>query len=95
MTTNTPPAPPPVSGQCADVLRIIRERQPVPSFELTATLAIPQAAARIHELRSDGFNIVTTIQPAFKFRGVVRRHAALYSMGTPEWLRPGFPQEDA
>jgi hypothetical protein len=82
--------PPMVTGQCAQVLRIIRERQPVPSFELTANLAIPECAARVHNLRAKGFNVITVIQPEFEFRGRIRRNVALYSMGTPEWPAPGF-----
>ncbi len=82
--------PPMVTGQCADVLQVIRERQPVPSFELTANLAIPEAAARIHDLRGKGYNILTVIQPEFEFRGVIRRNVALYSLGSPEWPAPGF-----
>ncbi|MEF8723169.1 MAG: helix-turn-helix domain-containing protein [Candidatus Accumulibacter delftensis] len=82
--------PPIVTGQCAQVLRIIREHQPAPSFELTANLAIPKCAARVHDLRAKGYNIITAIQPEFEFRGAIRRNVALYSMGTPEWPAPGF-----
>ncbi len=90
MSTANHVTPPMVTGQCAEVLQVIRERQPVPSFELTANLAIPETAARIHELRAKGFNVLTVIQPEFEFRGVIRRNVALYSMGTPEWPAPGF-----
>lgn len=83
-------SPPIVTGQCALVLKIIREQGQVPSFELTATRAIPEAAARINNLRSKGFYVITTILPEFKFRGTVRRNVALYSMGVPEWPAPGF-----
>ena len=82
--------PPIVTGQCAEVLQIMRERQPLPSFELTAYLAIPEAAARVHDLRAKGFNNLTVIEPAFQFRGVIRRNVALYSLGTPEWPALGF-----
>jgi hypothetical protein len=81
---------PHVTGQCAEVLEIIRQRQPVLSFVLTADHAIPEAAARVHNLRCMGFNIRTTIVPEIEFRGRIRRGAALYSLGTPEWPRPGF-----
>lgn len=81
---------PGVTGQCAQVLNLIRQQQPVLSFTLTADHAIPEAAARIHDLRAMGFNILTTIRPAVEYRGVVRRNVALYSFGTPEWPRPGF-----
>lgn len=83
-------SPPLVSGQCAQVLRIIREQGQVPSFELTANRAIPEAAVRINNLRSKGFHVITTILPEFEFRGTVRRKVALYSLGTPEWPAPGF-----
>ena len=83
-----------VTGQCADVLQVIRERQPVPSFELTANLAIPEAAARVHDLRAKGFNILTVILPEFEFRGVIRRNVARYSLGVPEWPRPGFLDDE-
>lgn len=85
--------PPVVTGQCAEVLRLIREQQPVLSFVLTAEYAIPEAAARVHNLRAKGFNIMTTILQEVEFRGIVRRNAALYSLGSPEWPRPGFLDE--
>ncbi|MCM8600059.1 MAG: helix-turn-helix domain-containing protein [Candidatus Accumulibacter sp.] len=90
MSTENHDRLPLVTGQCAEVLQVIRERQPVPSFELTANLAIPEAAARVHDLRTKGFNILTVIQSEFEFRGVIRRNVALYSMGSPEWPAPGF-----
>ena len=76
-----------------EVLRLIRQQQPLLSFVLTADHAIPEAAARVHDLRTMGFHILTTIMPEAKFRGVIRRNAALYSFGTPEWPRPGFLDE--
>ncbi|MES2770398.1 MAG: helix-turn-helix domain-containing protein [Pseudomonadota bacterium] len=79
-----------VSGQRAEVLSLIRQHQPLLSFVLTADYAIPEAAARIHDLRALGFNILTTIKPETNFRGIIRRNAALYSLGNPEWPRPGF-----
>ena len=81
---------PQVTGQCAEVLSIIRQNQPVLSFTLTADHAIPETAARVHDLRAAGYNIITVIVPAVEFRGKTRRNAALYSLGTPEWPRPGF-----
>jgi hypothetical protein len=86
---------PTVSGQCAQVLELIREHQPVLSFALTADHAIPETAARVHDLRAKGFNIVTTILPTVEFRGVIRRNAALYSLGVPEWQAPTFDREVA
>ncbi|WP_138678116.1 helix-turn-helix domain-containing protein [Candidatus Accumulibacter phosphatis] len=94
MSTANHDRPPMVTGQCADVLQVIRERQPVPSFELTANLAIPEAAARVRDLRAKGFNILTVILPEFEFRGVIRRNVALYSLGVPEWPAPGFLGEE-
>ena len=82
--------PPIVTGQCAEVYGLIRQLQPVVSFVLNADHAIPETAARVHNLRAMGFNIVTTILPEVEFRGVIRRKAALYSLGSPEWPRPGF-----
>lgn len=82
--------PPVVTGQCAQVLGLIRQLQPVRSFVLTAEHAIPEAAARVHNLRAKGFNILTTIHPTVVFRGVERHNVASYSLGTPEWPRPGF-----
>jgi len=82
--------PPIVTGQCAEVLSLIRQHQPLLSFVLTADHAIPEAAARVHNLRAMGFNILTTILPEVQYRGVIRRKAAFYSLGSPEWPRPGF-----
>lgn len=79
-----------VSGQCAQVLNLIRQHQPLLSFAMTADHAIPEAAARVHDLRAAGWNILTTIRPAVEFRGHVRRNVASYSLGTPEWPAPGF-----
>jgi hypothetical protein len=82
--------PPLVTGQCAHVLNLIDELQPVLSFVMTADHAIPEAAARVHNLRAMGFNILTAIHPTVIFRGVERRNVASYSLGTPAWPRPGF-----
>ncbi len=84
------PTPPIVTGQCAEVLGLIRQHQPVLSFFLTADHAIPEAAARVHDLRAMGFHVLTTILPEVEFRGAIRRNVALYSMGSPEWPAPGF-----
>lgn len=87
---NTHSSPPTTTGQCAQVLNLIRQHQPLLSLEMTANHAIPEAAARVHDLRAMGFNILTTIKPAVEFRGAIRRNVALYSLGTPTWPRPGF-----
>jgi Helix-turn-helix domain len=78
-----------VTGQCAQVLELIRKHQPILSLVLTADHAIPEAAARVHNLREMGFNINTSIQAAVLFRGVIRRKVAAYSLGSPEWSAPG------
>ena len=83
--TNTPM----VDGQCAEVLSILR-KGPILSFVLTADYAIPEAAARVHDLRFKGFNVITNIQSEVVFRGRIRKRVALYSLGHPEWPRPGF-----
>lgn len=85
--------PPAVTGQCAEVLELLRSEGSVLSFRLTAELAIPEAAARIHDLRAQGFNVVTTLLPAVEFRGRIRRNVALYSLGVPLWPAPGFQAE--
>lgn len=85
--------PPIVTGQCAEVLRLIRQHQPLLSFVLTADNAIPEAAARVHDLRAKGFHVLTTIMPEVEFRGEIKRNAALYSLGSPEWPAPGFTGE--
>jgi hypothetical protein len=90
MSTANHATPPMVTGQCAEVLHLLRTLQPVPSFTLTADHAIPETAARIHDLRAKGFNILTVIEPKFQFRGVIRRNVARYSLGVPEWPAPGF-----
>ena len=79
-----------ITGQCAEVLELIRKHQPLLSFVLTADHAIPEAAARVHDLRAMGFNIRTTIVCEVEFRGTIRRKAAFYSIGMPEWPAPGF-----
>ena len=86
-SNHTQPTP---TGQCAQVLSLIEQSQPLISFTLTADHAIPEAAARVHDLRCMGFNILTTMHPAIEFRGQVRRNVASYSLGTPAWPRPGF-----
>lgn len=82
---------PAVTGQCAQVLNILRQHPDgVLSLELTANAAIPEAAARIHNLRHKGFNVITRIEPEIQFRGVTRRNVARYSLGMPAWPAPGF-----
>lgn len=82
--------PPLVTGQCAQVLNLIRQHQPLLSFVLTADHAIPETAARIHDLRAMGFNIHTQIIAKVEYRGQIRRNVAKYSLGSPEWPTPGF-----
>ncbi len=85
--------PPIVTGQCSQVLALIRQHQPILSLVMTSDNAIPEAAARVHDLRGMGFNVLTTIHATVVFRGVERRKVASYSLGTPEWPRPGFFDE--
>ncbi len=87
---NSDRTPPMVSGQCAQVLSLIQQHQPIFSLVLTADYAIPEAAARVHDLRAKGFNVLTTIHPTIIFRGVERHNIASYSLGLPEWPRVGF-----
>jgi hypothetical protein len=82
--------PPAVTGQCAEVLELLRNEGAVLSFRLTAELAIPEAAARVHDLRALGFHVQTTILPEVEFRGRIRRNVARYSLGVPHWPAPGF-----
>lgn len=86
--------PPSVSGQCAEVLELLKSEAAPLSFRFTAELAIPEAAARIHDLRAMGFNIITTILPTVEFRGRVRRNVARYSLGVPHWPAPGYLADD-
>ena len=65
-------------------------KQPILSLTLTADHAIPETAARVHDLRAKGFNIVTRINPKIVFRGEVRRNVASYSLGVPEWKKPNL-----
>ena len=94
INSNANRTPPVVSGECGQVFNLISQYQPLLSFVLTADHAILEAAARVHNLRAMGFNIWTTILPEVEFRGVIRRNAALYSLGSPEWPRPGFFEEE-
>lgn len=90
MTDRTPSI---VIGQCAQALVLIRQHRPILSFLLTADHAISEAAARIHELRGMGFNILTAIHSMVAFRGVERRKVASYSLGTTEWACSDFFDE--
>jgi hypothetical protein len=85
---------PAVTGQNAEVLNIIRNNGPILSLVLTADCAIPETAARVHDLRGMGFNIVTQIKPTVEFRGRIRRNVALYSLASPEWPAPGYIAEE-
>lgn len=82
--------PPMVTGQCAQVFNLIKNRPGILSLEITAGEAIPECAARVHDLRAAGFNVTTKIHPSVEFRGQVRHKVAGYSLGSPEWPRPGF-----
>lgn len=82
--------PPAVTGQCAEVFELVQSHGSMLSLVLTADYAIPEAAARIHDLRAQGFNIITTILPSVEFRGRIRHNVARYSLGVPAWPAPGF-----
>jgi hypothetical protein len=82
--------PPIVTGQRGQVLNLFRQNPGILSLEITANCAIPELAARVYDLRAMGYNILTTIHPTVIFRGVERHNVASYSLGSPEWPRPGF-----
>lgn len=82
--------PPIITGQCAQVFSLIEQNPGIKSLTMTADHAIPETAARVHELRAKGYNIKTTIHQTVVFRGVERHNVASYSLDTPAWPRPGF-----
>lgn len=84
------PTPPTVTGQRGRVLSLVKHNPGILSLKMTADFAIPEAAARIHDLRCMGFNIITTIHPRVIFRGVERRNVASYALGVPAWPAPGY-----
>jgi hypothetical protein len=86
---------PATTGQVGQVFGLIKNHPGILSLTMTADHAIPEAAARVHDLRAAGWNIITTIHPVVVFRGVERRNVASYSMGSPNWPRPGFFDEVA
>lgn len=88
--TSADPTPPTVTGQRGLVLNLIRRMQPVKSLDISVGHAVPELAARVHDLRCMGFDIRTEIIPAVEFRGEIRRNVAIYSLGVPEWPRHGF-----
>jgi hypothetical protein len=88
----TTPKTPTIRGQAGEVLALLREQRAVLSLELTADLAIPEAAARIHELRAAGFRILTLRQRPLEFRGRVRRGVAKYVLLSPEWCAPSVEE---
>ena len=87
--------PPIVTGQCLQVLSLLRQHGALLSLTLTADYAIPETAARIHDLRAKGFNVITTIQEEVIFRGCLRKRVAKYSLGTPEWITPQLEESAA
>ncbi len=84
------PTPPTVTGQRGLVLNLIRRLQPVKSLDISVGHAVPELAARVHDLRCMGFDIRTEIVHAVEFRGEIRRNVAVYSLGVPEWPAPGY-----
>jgi hypothetical protein len=87
--------PPIITGQCLQVLSLLRQHGALLSLTLTADYAIPETAARIHDLRVKGFNVITTIQNEVVFRGCLRKRVAQYSLGTPEWPTPQLEESAA
>lgn len=85
--------PPRIAGQCLQVFSLIKRTPGILSLVLTADHAIPEAAARVHDLRCMGWNIRTEIRPVVIFRGTERRNIAAYSLGTPEWSPPRIPPQ--
>ena len=86
---------PVTTGQVGQVHGLIKNHPNIWSLTMTADYAIPETAARVHDLRAKGFNIITTIHPVVVFRGVERSNVASYSLGVPEWPAPGFFDEVA
>lgn len=82
------PQQPIISGQCADVLEIILKRGSVLSLELPTKYAIPQYNARISDLRSKGFHIISNIQPVVEYMGNTHKNVAIFSLGNPIWPSP-------
>jgi len=86
--------PPRLTGQRAEVMQILREyasrNVPCYSLNLTGECSIPEAAARVHELRQMGFNVIPIIHPEIIYKGRSRRRIAQYVIGSPEWPRPGY-----
>lgn len=77
---------PVVTGQQAEVLSILRSGS-VLSLELSG-MGIICYGARVHELRSKGFNIETVTQPIVYHNGREHRDVALYVLKQPEWAAP-------
>ena len=89
-STHPDRTPPVTTGQCGQVLNVVRNKPGIISLVITADMAVPECAARIHDLRAAGWNIITTIRPVVMFRGVELRNVASYSLGVPEWPAPGL-----
>lgn len=83
-------ANPVITSRCAEELELIRQHPLLLSFVLTTDHAIPEAAARVHDLRSVDWSFFTPNVQSVKSLGRIRRNAALYSLGVPEWPYPGF-----
>lgn len=93
INTQTNSIAPIVSGQCAEVLCLIREHQPILAMALAFEHGIPQYNARISNLRDIGFNIKSTPIDCIVYQGREYRNAVKLSMGTPEWIKPARPAQ--
>ena len=83
------PTPPFVTGQRAEVLSLLR-KGPILRLSLTVEHGIPEAPARITELKNMKFNIHSQRLGSVIFQGREYKRAALYSLGSPEWPSPDF-----
>ena len=87
---NTSRRKPTPTGQAAQVLQLIQANPGILCVCLNIEHGITQAGARIHELRASGFNIISQSHECVFYAGRKRRNVVSYSLGSPEWPRPGF-----
>lgn len=77
--------PPQVFGQHAFVLELIQEHQPILALSIKFDFDVPEAGARISELRDMGFQIKSSKVPPLIFHGKQRRNAVNLSLDSPAW----------
>lgn len=76
--------PPILSGQHKQIIVLLKEsREPILSLRLQRQF--PQVGARVHELRSVGFNIISVRQKPLLFDGMRRVGCVAYVLGAPHW----------